>query len=437
MDKSKNSGSIIVHALSLIITWSVITLILYLNDGFLSFKRINSIPEGIFTLFPIYLFSSFFSVSVLIKIQELRYGHASKQEFFFSVLIAWIILSSFLFYFDFFKNIVSENTLGACIIILSLIYFVFGFLIGRVLRNLTSLWYGILYNIHVIWLLAFYMGFPIWIIGNHDKFGITKRWKVASLIIISITLGFFFFKIQKKVIAILHFLRAVIFKKKYILLLRSFNDIRSTNAPDGWAYVGGDESFSWRKGKSVVTNITRALQKFFPIVSLGLYDFRNSTDLAHAIQLKTTDENWFDDFKLLAKNAESIVIITALSNSLMEELDYIITGNLKYKLIIISPPIMETDFDDNKPELYNSYRDIKSILECHNYSVPKFNENGQLLQFKKHKNQLKSYPLFSENLFILHIKIRKQYKLLISKSDYNDNNLNFKEVYHSLKLRRK
>lgn len=205
--------------------------------------------------------------------------------------------------------------------------------------------------------------------------------------------------------------KAKLFSKQYVLLLRSFRDREGREAPDDFAWTYGPDGMDYQmqKGRSMITDLTKALSGVLPVVSISRYQFKNTVDLAHAIQLYSTDENWFETYRLMADGAKSIVIIPGDSEGLWDEITVIMNSDLRKKAMVFQPPKMETEFDSNASQVWESYQAFTERMKKEfNVEFPRFSSNGLFICLDKQQN-LVSTSIPDSSVFTLYRSIRKAY----------------------------
>lgn len=230
--------------------------------------------------------------------------------------------------------------------------------------------------------------------------------------------------------------RAKLSSKQYILLLRSFRDREGREAPDdfAWTYTSDGMDYQMKKGRSMVTDLTKALNGILPVVSISRYKFKNDVDLAHAIQLYSTDENWFEAFRLLVDGAKSIVIIPGDSEGLWDEITVIMNSDLRKKTMIFQPPKMETEFDSNASQVWESYQTFTERMKQEfNVKLPHFSSDGLFICLDKQQD-LVNTTIPDSSVFTLYRSIRKAYNKIspqLSSPDarsFNEVNRERKEI---------
>lgn len=356
--------------------------------------------------------------------------HAEDQEDIprkvLSLAVAGILV--FLFHYYFLFSMLSFEDPRWVVKVLIWTYLIVGsIMVSVVLAAVISsfkefvheTFWGTLYNLHAY--VGMVLAIPVAALFFALGF-LPVRWLQAGPVWAALipfafaTLGFYlgfqgFYKIRPYFIEFSIRTRAQLFSKRYILLLRSFRDREGREAPDdfAWTYSPDGMDYQMRKGRSMITDLTKALNGVLPVVSISRYQFKNNVDLAHAIQVFSTDENWFETYRLLAEGAKSIVIIPGDSEGLWDEIKVIMNSDLREKAMIFQPPEMETEFDSNASQVWGSYQAIATRMKKEFIvELPRFSSTGLFICLSKQKDMV-STSIPDSSVFTLYRSIRKAY----------------------------
>jgi hypothetical protein len=196
-------------------------------------------------------------------------------------------------------------------------------------------------------------------------------------------------------------LRAKECKKPFVIFLHSFSEESSYMTIKREIEYSESRADEYYKFDSYLSNLDLTIQNFgLVLVTLGgQFHLRSKHNV---VIIETPDEYWFPNFQILCADAKVILIAPEITDSLKQELNYLIKNKYLNKCVFVMPPISEGEYDEKEAGFAmvetrtNSLRKDKrwelasKTYEEYGIKIPAYNKLGALFLFDCNGNVIES-----------------------------------------------